>query len=92
MTVTASISELRKNLSDYLAKVEQGIVVIIKDEKKDEEIAQLTKKEKFNKNEYLKALEDASVAIASNSHPEWKDQKSIIKWLRQSRKDRDIPI
>ena len=41
MIITVSISEFRQNISDYLVRVKAGDTLVLKDEKKDEEVAEI---------------------------------------------------
>lgn len=56
MTITVSISEFRNNISDYLNQVKAGHTVILRDEKKDETVAEVTGKKKWDPVAYEKML------------------------------------
>lgn len=86
MTWTVSISDFRNNLSDYLAYVRRGDSLVLKDEKKDEEIAQVTPKKKFDVEDYLKTLHQAAGTFSAKNHPEWATKAKVIKWVNEGRK------
>ena len=56
MTLTVSISQFRNNMADYLDKVIAGNRILIRDEKKDTAIAELTKTKSFDKDAFEKIL------------------------------------
>ncbi len=89
MTLTVSVSEFRNHLSDYLDKVSEGTRLIIKDEKKDVAIAELTPTQSFDKEAFGKALKQAAGVFTAKNHPEWRTKKDVIKWLRETRKNAD---
>ena len=86
MTWTVSISDFRNNLSDYLEKVKLGDSLIIKDEKKGEEIVEVVPKKKFDVDKYLKTLWEVAGSISAKDHPEWATKAKVIKWVNDSRK------
>lgn len=85
MTLTVSISQLRNNMSDYLEKVMQGNRVIIRDEKKDAAIAELTKTKSFDEDAFESALRKAAGVFTAENHPEWKTKSKISAWLTKNR-------
>jgi len=85
MNITVSISEFRNNISDYLDQVKAGHTVILRDEKKDETVAQVTGKKKWDPIEYKKMLKRVAGTFTAKNHPEWATKKKVEKWLRQSR-------
>ncbi|TSC89000.1 MAG: hypothetical protein G01um10145_709 [Microgenomates group bacterium Gr01-1014_5] len=89
MTFTVSISQFREQIADYIAKAKEGHTVILKDEKKDQEIVQLVRTKEFNPETFGKALEDASGVFMREDHPEWRTKNDVIRWLKQSRKASD---
>ena len=95
MNITVSISEFRDNISDYLNKVSRGVTIVIKDEKKGQEIAKVTATQKWDPVAYRLMLKRmAENPISAKDHPEWATRKKVEKWLRQTRKnfDRDLGI
>lgn len=90
MTITVSISEFRQNISDYLDRVKAGDRLILKDEKKEEEIADVIPRKKFNQKkyaaEYRKMLKRVAGTFTAKNHPEWATKKDVIRWLRKTRK------
>lgn len=89
MTITVSISQFRRNIAQYLAKAKDGYTIILKDEKKNEEIGQLIGKKKFDPEAFGKALKDAAGVFTAENHPEWKTKKDVTRWLRNTRKSSD---
>lgn len=89
MTLTVSVSQFRQHLSDYLAKAREGYTVILKDEKKNEEIVQIMGKKKFNPETFGESLRLATGVFTAENHPEWRTKRDVIKWLEQSRKAAD---
>lgn len=89
MTLTVSVSQFRQHIADYIAKAKDGYTVILKDERKNEEIVQLLARKQFNPEIFGKSLKLASGVFTSEKHPEWKTKRDIIKWLTKSRKAAD---
>lgn len=89
MTLTVSVSQFRQHLSDYLAKARDGYTVILKDEKKNEEIVQIITKKKFNPETFGETLKAAAGIFTAENHPEWRTKKDVIRWVEQSRKAAD---
>ncbi|MBI2327195.1 hypothetical protein HYU92_02645 [Candidatus Curtissbacteria bacterium] len=85
MTLTVSVSELRKNISGYLDKVIKGNRVLIRDEKKNKTIAQITQTFTFDKDAYERALRKASGVFTAKNHPEWATKKKVIDWVKNNR-------
>jgi len=85
MTLTVSVSELRNNISDYLDKVLKGNRVLIRDEKRNKTIAQITQTSVFDKDAYEKALNKASGVFTAKNHPEWATKKKVIDWVANNR-------
>lgn len=85
MTLTVSVGEFRRRLSDYLAKASRGDTIIIKDEKKDNELAQLTGRRQFDPVAYGQALRRAAGTFTAKNHPEWATKAKIVSWLRKTR-------
>lgn len=85
MTIIISISQFRQNIADYIAKANEGHTVVLKDEKKDQQIAQLVGKKVFNPGTFGKALRDARGVFTARNHPEWRTKKDVTSWLRKSR-------
>jgi len=85
MTLTVSVSELRNNISLYLERVVKGTRVLIRDEKREMTIAQITKASFFDKNIYEKVLQKAAGLFTQTNHPEWKTKSNVINWVRKNR-------
>ncbi len=85
MTLTVSVSELRNNISQYLEKAMNGTRVLVRDERKDMTIAQISQTSFFDKNTYEKALRKAAGVISSENHPEWSTQSKVTEWITKNR-------
>ena len=79
MTLTVSVSELRNNISDYLERVAKGAKVLIRDEKKNVAIAQISQTHVFNKELFEKTLRKAAGVFSVKNHPEWSTKKQVTK-------------
>jgi len=86
MTLVVSISEFRQHIAEYIAKVQAGHKVILRDEKKDMEVVELSRRNSFDPLTYGKALEQAAGVFTAKNHPEWKTKKDVINWLQKERK------
>ncbi|MBI4096105.1 MAG: hypothetical protein HY425_00115 [Candidatus Levybacteria bacterium] len=89
MTLTVSVSQFRQHLSDYIAKAKDGYTVILKDEKKNEEIVQLLPRKKFDPEAFEKSLDRAAGVFTAENHPEWATKKDVVNWLKKTRKNFD---
>lgn len=85
MTIAISVSQFRQNIADYIAKAKEGHTILLKDERKGQQIAQLTGKKEFNPDTFEKALRAAGGIFTAENHPEWRTKKDVIKWLRKER-------
>lgn len=85
MTITVSISEFRNNISDYLAYVRAGDKIVLRDKKKNEDVAELVGKKKFDYKEYKAMLKRVAGTFTAKKHPEWRTRKDVEKWLRETR-------
>lgn len=85
MTLTVSISQFRNNIADYLDKAIEGNRVIIRDEKKNTAIAELTKTKSFDKDAFERSLRKASGVFTAENHPEWRTKTDVINWVRKNR-------
>lgn len=89
MTLTVSVSQFRQHIAEFLAKAEAGNLVIVKDERRDQQVAQLSGKKGFNSDAFGKALKEASGILTPEHHPEWKKERDVIKWVKQGRLSAD---
>lgn len=89
MTLTVSISELRNNLAQYLERVTNGANLLVRDEKKDQLVAELVGKKEFDPDRFEKALQVATGVFTAKNHPEWATKKDVINWLENTRKASD---
>lgn len=85
MTLTVSVGEFRRKLSDYLAQAARGDTIIIKDEKKDDTIAELRGRRQFDPVAYGEALHRVAGLFTAKNHPEWATEKKVESWLRKTR-------
>ena len=86
MNVVVSISQFRQNIASYIERAKKGDTVILKDEKKDEQMVQLVGKKKFDPEAFGKALEAAAGVFSAKNHPEWRTKNDVVKWVQQTRK------
>ncbi|OGE11154.1 hypothetical protein A3A60_03540 [Candidatus Curtissbacteria bacterium RIFCSPLOWO2_01_FULL_42_26] len=89
MNVVVSISQFRQNIASYIEKAKKGDTVILKDEKRDQQVIQIVGKKKFEPEAFGKALKAAAGIFSANNHPEWKTKGDVIKWVEQGRKAAD---
>lgn len=85
MTIIVSVSQFRQNLSDYLAKAQAGHTVVVKDEKKGDEMVEIVGKKKWDPEAYKGMLRRVAGTISAKNHPEWATPKKINQWLRKER-------
>lgn len=85
MTISVSVSDLRSNMSSYLERVLRGTRVLIRDEKRDVSIAQITRTFLFDTHMYEKALKKAAGIFTAKNHPEWKTKMNVIHWVTKNR-------
>ncbi|KKR33473.1 MAG: hypothetical protein UT63_C0016G0012 [Candidatus Gottesmanbacteria bacterium GW2011_GWC2_39_8] len=85
MTITVSISDFRQHISDYLARVKAGDTVVLKDEKKNENVAKIVGQKQFDPKRFWKALKKASGTFTAKNHPEWRTKRDVIRWVEQGR-------
>lgn len=83
--ITVSVSDLRTNMSKYLAQVERGVKVLVRDNKRNKTVAQLTSYRDFDPVAYEEALRKASGVFTAERHPEWKTLGDVKKWLGETR-------
>lgn len=86
MTVTVSISQLREDLSAYISRVQSGESIVVKDEKKGIEVAEITSRKQFDPEAYKAMLDRVAGSISAKDHPEWATPAKISRWLRRTRK------
>lgn len=87
--ITVSISEFRQNISDFLAQVEKGDTIVIKDKKKGRELAQVTTKKKWDPVAFGIALKKAAGIFTVKNHPEWRTKRDVIRWVERERAKAD---
>lgn len=85
MTLTVSVSELRGNISQYLDRVTNGARLLVRDEKRDLTIAQITKTSLFDKNTYEAVLKKAAGIFTAENHPEWETKSKVEDWITSNR-------
>lgn len=89
MTIVVSINQFRQNMADYIAKAREGHIVILKDEKKDQQLVEIVSKKAFNPETFGRALNAAAGIFTTDNHPEWKNEKDITGWVEDSRQSSD---
>ena len=85
MTITVSISQFRQNISDYLAKAQSGIRIVVRDEKENEDVVEIVGKNKWDPVAYIAMLDRVAGTFTVKNHPEWGTKKNVERWLRKSR-------
>ena len=85
MTIVVSISQFRQRVADYIEKAKEGHTVILRDEKKDEEVVQLVSRKEFDPDSFGRALKNASGVFTAENHPEWRTKKDVVNWLTKER-------
>lgn len=85
MTITVSISDFRNNIADYLARARAGDRIILKDDKKDETVAEVIGKKQFDSEKFWKAMRKTAGVFTAKNHPEWATRAKVEKWLRKTR-------
>lgn len=86
MTLAVSVSELRNNMSGYLERVMKGTRILIRDQKRNVTIAQITQAHLFDKSMYEKMLRKAAGILSGVNHPEWSTKSKIIDWIAKGRR------
>lgn len=86
MNIVVSISQFRQNIASYIEKAKEGNTIMLKDEKKGQQLVQLVAKKKFDPDAFGKALRAAAGVFSAENHPEWKTKNDVIKWVEQTRK------
>ena len=86
MNIIVSVSQFRQNIATLLTQAQAGYTVIIKDGKKDREIAQLNGKKHFDVRTFHLALLQAAGIFTTYNHPEWKTKRDVVSWVQKSRK------
>lgn len=89
MIIQVSISQFRQNIAEYIEKVKAGYTIILKDEKKDRQVAQLTGKKAFDPETFGNVLKAASGVLTDKNHPEWQTKYDVVAWLVNERKNSD---
>lgn len=87
MTHVVSVSDFRQDLSYYLGLASKGDTVIIKDSKKDQEMARVVAGQKWDSIAYGKMLKKlaSTPVFSAKDHPEWATLKKVDQWLRKTR-------
>lgn len=86
MTITVSISQFRRRLSDYIDKARNGSTVVVRDEKTDQDLVQVTGRKQWDPEAFRRTLYRVAGSISVKDHPEWATPSKISRWLRKERK------
>lgn len=89
MTITVSISQFRQNISEYLAQAQLGHTIILKDEKRGSEIAEIVGKKRWNPQAFYRAIDRVAGVFTAERHPEWRTKRQVIRWVEEGRKAAD---
>lgn len=79
MATTVSVSEFRRNLSDWLERAREGEKVIVRDEREREDVAEVRPAEKKNWDEIMKAVEETRGMWADIPEREWRASRRRIE-------------
>ena len=85
MILRVSVSDFRDNIADYLDRVAQGVTIVIKDEKRNRELAQVVGRKTFDPVAFKKVLREVAGTFTEKNHPEWRTKRDVIKWVERSR-------
>ncbi|PIS22021.1 hypothetical protein COT50_04165 [candidate division WWE3 bacterium CG08_land_8_20_14_0_20_41_10] len=85
MTVTASVTQLRDNMSWYMDSVSKGTSVLVRDKRKNIEIAKIVSSQGYDKDAYQRTLKKVAGVFTAEKHPQWETKKAIGEWLENSR-------
>ena len=87
MTHVVSISDFRQDMSYYLALVSHGDTVILKDTKKNQEMARMVAGQRWDSIAHKKMLKKLVLEpiFSAKDHPEWATLKKVDQWLRKTR-------
>lgn len=66
-------------------RVTSGTNLLVRDEKKNQLVAELVGKKEFDPDRFEKALQSAAGIFTAKNHPEWATKKDVIKWLEKTR-------
>lgn len=86
MTITVSVGDFRNNLSRYLDDIARGATVVVKDQKKKLEVAQVKNQHRFDPVAYEAALRAAAGVFTAKNHPEWATRAKVVQWVQTMRK------
>lgn len=86
MTISVSVSKLRSDISKYFDLVSKGNTVLVKNEKRGKDIAQITRRNTFDSETYDIVLKRFAGSVSAKDHPEWTTKQKVIKWVNDSRK------
>ncbi len=86
MTISVSVSKLRGDISKYFDFVSKGNTVLVKNERRGKDIAQITRLNTFDTDTYDVALKKFAGSVSAKDHPEWTTKQKVIKWVNDSRK------
>lgn len=89
MNISVSITQFRQNIADYVAYAQAGDTVILKDQKKNEVIAELTGKKSFDLASFKKTLAEVAGTFTAQDHPQWRTKSNLVEWLEKGRKAAD---
>ncbi|OGM21188.1 hypothetical protein A2714_03200 [Candidatus Woesebacteria bacterium RIFCSPHIGHO2_01_FULL_38_9] len=92
MTITVSVSDFRNNLAGYLTQIARGTKILIKDDKKNLELAEVSLKRQFDKDSYESSLRKAAGTFLFENHTEFSSYKKVESWLRSTRRLSDRKV
>ena len=85
MTITASFSQFRQHMAEYMTHTRKGHIIALKDEKRGEIVADVVPRKTFDPVAYRAMLKRVAGTFTAEHHPEWATKKDVEQWVRQSR-------
>lgn len=88
MATTVSVSEFRRNLSDWLERAREGERIVVRDEREREDVAELRPAEEKNWDEIMKAVEELRGSWSEEDYRAWKKRKTRMtrNWKREMKR------
>ena len=82
MTQTVSASDFRQNMFRYFDLVKKGNTIVVRNDKKDETLVQITQAKSWDPEAYGEMLKNLAKkpVFTSEDHPEWATLRDIQRW------------
>lgn len=85
MTLNVSVGQFRQNVAEYIAKAKEGHTIVLIDEKKGQQLAQIVGTKKFDPEAFGKALKSSAGVFTAKNHPEWASKTKVSNWVHRNR-------